>query len=222
MSSTATRTVEAGGTALRSQPCLIVVRGPKRGLAFWLDRERMLIGREALCPIFLDDASVSRQHAEITRRDGGWWLSDLGSKNGTQVNERAVRGEAVALADGDLLLLGAIGLQFLQVQVEQASRHANLESGTLKLDQQSRTAWISGHSVALTETESQLLAALLRRPGRVVSVPALMHAAWPDASQVATATVTSHLRNLRQKLRTLADGEDPIRSVYGRGYALRE
>lgn len=218
---TATQTVEQGNRGLARQPCLVVVRGSQRGLAFWLDRPCLLIGREPDCGIFLDDASVSRQHAELSERDRTWWLQDLQSKNGTQVNQRPVA-EPIALADGDLLLFGAVGLQFLQVQVQAAgSQHAALESGTLKLDPTARLVWIGAHSAALTETETQLLAALLRRPGRVLSVPVLMRAAWPDASQVATATVTSHMRNLRQKLKPLAGGEDPIRSVYGQGYALQ-
>src|SRR3982751_4524261 len=54
---------------------------------------------------FPDDANVSRQHAEIEARDGGYYVIDLGSSNGTTVNGEKLTGEKY-LSPGDVILLG--------------------------------------------------------------------------------------------------------------------
>jgi len=47
-------------------------------------------GRDAACEVHFDDPMVSRHHAEITFQDGCWWIADLDSRNGTQVNGKLV------------------------------------------------------------------------------------------------------------------------------------
>lgn len=60
------------------------------------------VGRIAGCTVMLDDPAVSREHARVERRDGGWWLTDLGSSNGTYVNGgRLVRQQPRELHVGD-------------------------------------------------------------------------------------------------------------------------
>ncbi|HYU20608.1 MAG TPA: FHA domain-containing protein [Chloroflexota bacterium] len=68
------------------------------------------LGRSGQNTIVLDDSFVSAEHAVIVYRDGGWWLTDQGSMNGTLVNESPVRGE-VALAAGDVIGIGSIRLR---------------------------------------------------------------------------------------------------------------
>lgn len=71
-----------------------------------IGEETTTIGRASDNDIsFLSDSNVSRYHAEIKIRNGQYWLSDLGSSNGTTVNgQRVVR--AVLLNDGDRIVLG--------------------------------------------------------------------------------------------------------------------
>ena len=52
-----------------------------------------------------DDSDVSRFHAIIAARADGFWLSDLGARNGTTVNDEAVVSER-KLRDGDLICVG--------------------------------------------------------------------------------------------------------------------
>lgn len=68
------------------------------------------LGRSEVNTIVLDDTFVSSEHAVIVQRNGAWWLADQGSRNGTLVNERPVRGE-IALATGDLLTVGDVRLR---------------------------------------------------------------------------------------------------------------
>jgi len=48
------------------------------------------IGREESCELHLDDPLISRRHAEVSHRDGLWWITDLGSRNGTLLDQQLV------------------------------------------------------------------------------------------------------------------------------------
>jgi FHA domain len=92
----------------------IVVRsgGGRAGEAYALELDRLLIGRAPECDIFLDDVTVSRRHAVLTRRGRTFVIEDLGSLNGTFVNRRRVDA-ATPLEDGDELQIGKYKLAFL-------------------------------------------------------------------------------------------------------------
>lgn len=70
-----------------------------------------VIGRSRECDIVLEDAGISRQHAELRPYGEGWVVSDLGSTNGLRVNGRVVQGPQ-ALSGGDRLELGSTEILF--------------------------------------------------------------------------------------------------------------
>ena len=90
----------------------------------------------------------------------------------------------------------------------------------LELDPQAFHARYKGVALDLTPVEFRLLAALAVRPGHVLSRDQLMNHIYEDHRVVADRTVDSHIKNLRRKLAAVAQGQDPIRSVYGVGYSL--
>ena len=98
--------VVATGAAL-----VIRAGGGRVGESFALAGERMPIGRRPDSAVFLDDVTVSRDHALIVRRGGDWHLDDLGSLNGTYVNRHRI--ETHRLQDGDELQVGKYKLTFL-------------------------------------------------------------------------------------------------------------
>ena len=69
------------------------------------------VGRSRRCDVMLDDANVSRTHAEIRPRGGSWVLTDLGSTNGSRLNGRRLDGSEV-LKPGDEIELGTSRLTF--------------------------------------------------------------------------------------------------------------
>jgi hypothetical protein len=69
------------------------------------------LGRSRSCDVVLDDANVSRQHAEVRPRGGGWIVADLGSTNGVAVNGVRIE-QAHALKPGDRIELGTTVLTF--------------------------------------------------------------------------------------------------------------
>ena len=96
-----------------AQGAALVIRagGGRNGESFALDADRIGIGRRPDCEVFLDDITVSRDHALIVRRGGDWHLDDLGSLNGTYVNRHRI--ESHRLQDGDELQVGKYKLTFL-------------------------------------------------------------------------------------------------------------
>jgi hypothetical protein len=93
-------------------PVLVIRSGGGRvGESFSLNGDRLTIGRRPDSDIFLDDVTVSRDHALLVRRGGDLYLDDLGSLNGSYVNRRRI--ESHRLEDGDELQIGKYKLTFL-------------------------------------------------------------------------------------------------------------
>lgn len=72
---------------------LVLMTGGKAGERYRLVKEKTIIGRHPGCDIVVDSGSVSRQHAAIEMKDGGWCVEDLGSRNGTIVNGETLTGQ---------------------------------------------------------------------------------------------------------------------------------
>lgn len=90
-----------------------------------------------------------------------------------------------------------------------------LAVGGTRVDLAQRRAWAGEDEVALTVTEFELLAHLLRNPGRVFEREQLLSSVWGYAASAGVRTVDVHIAQLRSKL-----GEhSPIRTVRGIGYA---
>jgi pSer/pThr/pTyr-binding forkhead associated (FHA) protein len=87
---------------------LIVASGPRRGMHWSLGAGTTEAGRDPDAPIFLDDVTVSRHHAEFTVEDGVLSVRDLGSTNGTYVNGR--RTDGATLEAGDEVIIGRFHL----------------------------------------------------------------------------------------------------------------
>lgn len=77
-----------------------------------------------------------------------------------------------------------------------------------------------GQLLDLTRYEYGLLAALLQRPGAVLSRSQLMDRVWGDALDSGDRTIDTHIKTLRAKLRAVAPDADPIRTHRGLGYSL--
>jgi FHA domain len=91
----------------------LVVRagGGRVGETFSLKGERLSIGRRPESDIFLDDVTVSRDHALLVHRGSDYYLDDCGSLNGTYVNRERV--DSHQLQDGDELQIGKYKLTYL-------------------------------------------------------------------------------------------------------------
>jgi hypothetical protein len=87
---------------------LVVRQGPEIGTRYALVGEKMSVGRVPDNDIQLDDFTVSRQHAVLVRESNDWLLRDLGSLNGTYVNNERV--EEAVVRHGDAIQIGRFRL----------------------------------------------------------------------------------------------------------------
>jgi two-component system, cell cycle response regulator len=94
--------------AKEQDACLIIIRGTPQGHRFFITAPEMTIGRDPATDISVSDQSVSRKHAQIRKEaDGRVRLTDLGSQNGTFVNDKKLAGgNSVILAKEDMIKLG--------------------------------------------------------------------------------------------------------------------
>jgi len=75
-----------------------------------IDQRVIVIGRSSDCDVQLDDANVSRRHAEVRHIGDGYSLVDLGSTNGTEVNGQRI--QETALMNGDVIAVGTTRITF--------------------------------------------------------------------------------------------------------------
>jgi hypothetical protein len=93
-------------------PALVVRAGGGRaGESFKPTSERTRIGRSPDCEVFLDDVTVSRNHAVLVEHDGAFVVEDQGSLNGTFVNRHRI--ESAPLENGDELQIGKYRMTFI-------------------------------------------------------------------------------------------------------------
>jgi two-component system cell cycle response regulator len=129
--------------------CLIIYSGGETGKRYALDGPRMAIGRLADTQIFIDNQSVSRRHAELEMIGEVTTIRDLGSSNGTRVNEERIAGP-VPLKHGDLIRLGKVILKFYEHESldvllhDRIYRMATMDAGTEIFNRQYLTDFLNG------------------------------------------------------------------------------
>src|ERR671934_267649 len=101
-----TEAVSAEELGLGREIVSLTVNGTKHEL----DRRQVLIGRSKDCDIQLPDPNVSRRHAEVRQEGAAYWVVDLDSTNGMEVNGR--RQKRAKLRQGDRIVLGSTELVF--------------------------------------------------------------------------------------------------------------
>ena len=93
------------------ESALLLTRGPGAGSSYRLGEGVVSLGRRSTATILLDDISVSRRHAEVRPAGNTYRIVDVGSLNGTYVND--VRVDEALLAHGQEIRIGLFKLVFL-------------------------------------------------------------------------------------------------------------
>jgi diguanylate cyclase (GGDEF)-like protein len=114
-----------GPTSQGGEGCLVEIYGQDLGRRIALTGGIFEIGRSTKCDLCIDQDSVSRHHARVARsRDGRYSVADLGSTNGTYVNDVAVSEHV--LRDGDQLKIGRTIFKFMFGTNIEASYHEEI------------------------------------------------------------------------------------------------
>jgi hypothetical protein len=101
-----TQAVSAGELGVERELVTLVHDGTRHEVK----QRRVVLGRSRDCDIQLADANVSRRHAELRQEGTSYWIVDLGSTNGMEVNGKRVK--RAKLRDGDTITLGSTDVTF--------------------------------------------------------------------------------------------------------------
>ncbi len=106
--------------------------------------------------------------------------------------------------------------------VASAAPEAEPPARPFALDEERRQIRFYGQLLELSRYEYGILRLLVQRPGRVYTRDELLNKVWDETSASFDRTVDAHIKTLRAKLKAVAPGTDPIRTLRGTGYALSE
>jgi Nif-specific regulatory protein len=105
-------------------PRLAAISGKLKGAVFAIEGDALVIGRETAANLCIPDASVSRRHSKIEKKDDGFVVTDLESLNGTFVNGVPIRSRI--LEHGDRVRIGDSQFLFLTHEGEAASKSSEV------------------------------------------------------------------------------------------------
>jgi diguanylate cyclase (GGDEF)-like protein len=98
--------------AISGESCLVMIYGPNLGRRYPMEGDELKIGRGADNDMVIDLDNVSRAHARVVKKSDGIYVEDMGSTNGSYVNDAEVKLDR--LRNGDLLKIGGAILKFIQ------------------------------------------------------------------------------------------------------------
>jgi diguanylate cyclase (GGDEF)-like protein len=115
--------------AKEQSACIIIIRGQPQGHRFFLTQPEMVIGRDQSADIVVSDQSISRKHGKLTDAQGKVTLTDLGSSNGTFINDvKLAPGSTTALEKEDMIKMGNSIFKYLPAGELEILFYGNLGS----------------------------------------------------------------------------------------------
>jgi pSer/pThr/pTyr-binding forkhead associated (FHA) protein len=203
---------------------LFIKEGQLSGKEWVLDQDVLTIGRGSDCEVVLPERAVSRRHARIERRNQGYFLLDLGSKNGTHVNGQEVK-EPYLLQDGDEIQIAlSVKLSFVGAEATVPLSFEGTSGSAVQIDKGTRRVWVRGQELdpPLSPAQYRLLELLYDADGQVVSRDDVISAVWPDDVEagVSEQAIDALVRRLRDRLAESAPDQQYIVTVRGHGFRL--
>ncbi len=183
-----------------------------------LTGETAAIGRAVESDIVITSKRVSREHACIRREGRKLMLEDLGSTNGTFLNDERVLGPT-SLRDGDRITIGEVTFTFHDPDT--TSRETPFPE--LEINVAAGVARVNRFAVSLSPKEFALLAHLYERRGKVCSKDEIGRAVWPEYtsdSGIYDYQIENLVRRLRTKIETDPNSPQALLTVRGMGYKL--
>lgn len=115
--------------AKEQEACLIIIRGSPQGHRFFLTQPEMTIGRDPAVDISVSDQGISRKHAKVSKSGSNVIFTDLGSSNGSFINDKKLAAnQVVTLAKEDMIKLGNTIFKFLPAGELEILFYGNLGS----------------------------------------------------------------------------------------------
>jgi hypothetical protein len=209
------------------------------GKVFPLLPNTAIIGRktgDSNPDIYLNDVRVSREHADVTYQQGCYYLRDLGSKNGTEIDgERLQPGELYPLKHNSVIGLGitaegpCILLRFsgsdetVPISAMEKERPKASLVEWLKIDEEKKEVWVDGKPIHLSRKEYSLMLFLHHYAGKICSKDDIIAVVWPQVQEpgvISDANVDQLIHRLREKVEANPASPTRIVSKKGFGYML--
>ena len=196
----------------QSDAMLLVESGLSVKKPIFLKTPTFVIGKASSADFSIDNPFVSRMHCRIRFADGAFFLSDLGSRNGTSLNGVFLeRDEESRLNDGDSIILATdvVHLRFRQVSDKTICRTMTYPHGAqqipsdIRLDP-ARDTWVRGEKLcpALSAKEFDVLELLYMQRGTAVSRDDVARAGWPEreGGGVGNQEIEQCIRRIRRRI----------------------
>jgi hypothetical protein len=201
---------------------LILQQGSGSGRRWPLERGSLTIGRGEDCDVILPDRHVSRYHARISWGEGGYSVTDLGSKNGTHVNGRELQGSQ-ALQDGDEIQIALrFKLAFVDAGATAPLTFPEVGDLGLRLEEATHQVYLGGGLLEppLSPAQFRLLSLLVEGAGSIVSRDVVVRAVWSEELEegVSEQAIDALVRRLRERLAELDDEHQYVVTVRGHGF----
>jgi len=181
-----------------------------------LTADTITIGRAVENDIVITSKRVSRKHARVRREGWRVILEDLGSTNGTFLNDERVLAP-VALHDEDRIKIGDVTLTFHDPDIT----YRDTPFPELEVDVAAGVVRVDRRVVTLSAKEFVLLAYLYERHGEVCSKDDIGDAVWPEYQEgVYDYQIENLVRRLRSKLELDPANPQLLLTVRGLGYKL--
>jgi pSer/pThr/pTyr-binding forkhead associated (FHA) protein len=186
------------------------------GREHFLSKETVSIGRAVESDIVITSRRVSREHAQVRRDGRRLVLFDMGSTNGTFLNDERVL-TPTELRDGDRISIGNVLLVFHDpestfLETPFPVLEVNVEAGIVRVDRR---------LVTLSPKEFALLAYLYDRRGRVCSKDEIGEAVWPEYQEgVYDYQIENLIRRLRSRIEPTPSDPQLLLTLRGQGYKL--
>ncbi|MBS1249761.1 MAG: Oxoglutarate dehydrogenase inhibitor [Chloroflexi bacterium] len=189
-----------------------------------LEGETTIIGRHPSAGIPLPLLAISRQHAQITNTPQGYFIEDLGSRNGTFVNGEPVGEVPQPLSAGDEIVLGGEVVLHFEDPLETINGKMLGRMEGVWINPQTVAVWVDAKEVEppLSPAQHALLSILYEAEGNVVSRADIIGHVWQDVDPegVSKDAVNGLIKRLRAKLRNAQPEKEYIEVLRGHGLRL--
>ena len=191
----------------------------------------VIAGNSDAVDIKLENRFVSRRHFQVRHDSDVFYISDLGSTNGTYLNgsklnpneERILRdGDRVGLGVDEVLLVFSGPAGTVRIDTAVIAKAGQADDDDLVVDSSSRDVWVRGGKLpSLPRKEFDIIECLFQNRGQAVSRDEIAAAGWPERpDDVPNSDIDQYIRRLRRKIEEDPSKPTIIVTRVGYGYTI--
>jgi len=196
-----------------------------------IDGPSVIAGNSDAVDIKLENRFVSRRHFRVRLESDVFYISDLGSTNGTYLNDSKLNpneeqilrnGDKVGLGVDEVLLVFSGPAGTVRIDTAVIARARRVNDGNLVVDSFSRDVWVKAKKLTpLSRKEFDILECLFLNRGHAVSREDIAAAGWPERpDDVPNADIDQYIRRLRRKIEKDPSKPMVILTRVGYGYTI--